>query len=103
MPGTPAQRMVVVRDDGGPQDGTIQRRGFGFNVWAESAVVAEQLARMCMGILPTIADGNPIVRAGDLTGPFEIVDDETDLRIVNGVTLAHYYFTARVSVRGTDL
>jgi len=97
------QRMVTVRDDGGPQNGTVQRHGFGFNVWAENGVNAERLARMCMGILPTLADGAPIVRVSDMTGPFEVVDESTDKLTVDGDTLHHYYFACQVTSRGTDL
>jgi len=96
-------RMVTVRDDGGPQNGPVQRHGFGFNVWAENGVAAERLARMCMGILPTLADGAPVVRVSDLTGPFEVVDESSDKLTVDGDTLHHYYFACQVTSRGSDL
>lgn len=101
--GSRIARMVTVRDDGGPQNGPTQSHGFGFNVYAESSVVAEKLARMCMGLLPTLADGAPVTRVSNLSGPFEIVDDATDLLTVGTTTLAHYYFSAQVASRGTDL
>lgn len=97
------RRMVTVRDDGGPQDQVIQRRGFGFNVWAENSVAAEKLARMCMALLPGFADGSPIVRVAGLSGPFEVQDEGTDLMSVDGVTLSHFYFSAQVWSRGADL
>lgn len=97
------QRMVTVRSDGGPQVGVVQRHRYGFNVWAESPVNAEKLARMCMGLLPALADGSPVVRVTDLSGPFEIIDDASDLLIVGGKTLTHYYFSAQVWSRGSDL
>lgn len=105
LPSAPerVKRMVTIRDDGGPQDGTIQRHGYGFNVWAESSTKAEMLARLCMGILPTLADGAPIVRVSSLTGPFEVIDSGKDLMVVDGKTLSHYYFACQVSSRGTDL
>jgi hypothetical protein len=96
-------RMVTVRDDGGPQDDMIQRRSFGFNVWAETSVDAEKLARMCMGILPTLADGSPIVGVSNLSGPFEVIDQGTDLYAVGTTTLSHYYFSAQIASRGGDL
>lgn len=101
--GSRTQRMVTVRNDGGPQDGPIQKHGYGFNVWAETAVNAEKLARLCMGILPTLADGAPIVRVGNLSGPFEVVDETSDLVVVGGITLHHYFFSAQVWSRGSDL
>lgn len=96
-------RMVTVRFDGGPQDGPLQSNGFGFNVWAETSVNAEKLARMCMGVLPAIANGAPVVRVAGFTGPFEITDETTDLLTVDGVTLSHFYFACQVTSRGTDL
>jgi hypothetical protein len=103
LPATKQLRMVTVRDDGGPQDDTVQRHGYGFNVWAESSVIAEKIARMCMGLLPTLADGAPIVRVSNLSGPFEIVDEATDRAVVGTTTLSHYYFSAQVASRGGDL
>lgn len=103
LPDAKQARMVTVRADGGPQEDMIQRHGYGFNVWAESSVNAEKIARMCMGILPTLADGTPIVRVANLSGPFEVIDDGTDLLVVGSTTLSHYYFSAQVWSRGADL
>lgn len=103
LPATKQSRMVTVRDDGGPQDDFVQRHGYGFNVWAETSVNAEKIARMCMGILPTLADGSPIVQVSNLSGPFEVIDDATDLLVVGSTTLSHYYFSAQVASRGGDL
>jgi hypothetical protein len=103
LPYTKVPRMVTVRDDGGPTETTLERRQLGFNVWAESALNAELLARLLMAGLRTLPDGNPITAVDSMTGPFEIVDDQTDLLVVGSTTLSHYYFTARVSVRGADL
>lgn len=97
------KRMVTVRDDGGPQVGPVQQHGFGFNVWAEDSVISEKLARMCMAVLPSLADGSPIVRVGSLSGPFEVVDEATDLVVVGGDTLRHFYFSAQVWSRGGGL
>lgn len=97
------QRMVTVRDDGGPTVGVVQRHGYGFNVWAETSVNAERLARMCMALLPALVDGSPVVRVTGLSGPFEILDEGTDLLSVGGRTLSHYYFSAQVWSRGADL
>lgn len=95
--------MVTVRHDGGPQDGPLQRHGYGFNVWAESSVKAELLARLCMAILPSLADGKPIVRFSSFSGPRDPLDRESDLFVVNGKTLSHFYFSCQVASRGTDL
>ena len=97
------KRMVTVRDDSGPDDGVLKRHRYGFNVWAESSVNAEKLALMCMGILRTMPDGQPITSVTELSGPFEVVDETTDILTVDGVTLYHYYFTGVVAVRGSNL
>ncbi len=96
-------RMVTVRDDGGPQVGVQERRQLGFNVWAESTVNGELLARLLMAGVQSLPDGDPITFVDEVNGPFEVVDTQSDLLVVSGVTLAHYFFTARVSARGTDL
>lgn len=103
MPATRRSRMVTVRADGGPQEDMVQKHGYGFNVWAESSVVAEKLSRMCMGLLPTLADGAPITRVTSLSGPFEVIDQGTDLLVVGSTTLSHYYFSAQVWSRPADL
>lgn len=97
------KRMVTVRDDSGPDDGALKRHRFGFNVWAESSVNAEKLALMCMAIVRTLPDGQPITSVTDLSGPFEVLDDSTDILSVDGVTLHHFYFSGVVSVRGMNL
>jgi hypothetical protein len=101
--GRRTERMVIVRDDGGPQVGFVQQHGFGFNAYAEDADTAEKIARMCMALLPTLANGSPIVRVGNLSGPFRIRDESTEKVIVGDVTLAQFYFTAQVWSRGADL
>lgn len=93
-------RRVSVRDDSGPDDGPVARRRYGVNVWAESSVVAENLAILLMAISRNMADGAPIVAVDTLSGPFEI-DDDTP--ITQGTTqLAHYYFTFRLTTRGAN-
>jgi hypothetical protein len=103
LPVTKQARMVTVRDDGGPTESVLERRQLGFNVWAESPVNAELLARLAMAGLRTLPDGDPVTAVDDMSGPFEITDKQTDLLVVGSSTLTHYFFTARVSVRGSDL
>lgn len=102
-PSAPSLRMVTVRDDGGPTDGPIQRHGYGFNVWAETSTNAELLARMCMALIANLPDGAPIVQVSNMTGPFEVLDEGTDLLTVGTTTLSHFYFAAQISARGADL
>lgn len=101
--GERSKRMVTVRDDGGPVEGVQSRRRLGFNVWAESSVKAERLALICMGLVGSMADGSPVTAVDSVSGPFEVLEASKDLLTVDGDTLAHYYFSARVSVRGSDL
>ena len=103
LPATKTARMVTVRDDGGPTEGTLERRQLGFNVWAESRLNAELLARLLMGGLRTLPDGDPITSTANFSGPFKVTDEQTDLVVVGSTTLSHFFFTARVSVRGADL
>lgn len=101
--GERAVRMVTVRDDGGVSESVQSRRRLLFNVWAESSVRAERLALLCMALVGAMPDGAPITFVDEVNGPFEVLDASKDLLTVDGETLTHYSFTARVSVRGTDL
>jgi hypothetical protein len=101
LPATKVRRMVTVADNSGPDDGPQTRRRHGVNVWAESAVTAEALALLCMAILRSSADGKPITLIDELSGPFEVDDDPK--YVVDVDTLVHYFFTFRVTARGSDL
>lgn len=102
LPEVKKLRMVTVRDDSGPDDGSQSRRRFGCNVWAESPTVAEDLALLCMAVVRGVADGKPVTLVDQMSGPFEVIDETTDLYSVGGKTLSHYYFSGRVSVRGSS-
>lgn len=94
------QRMITVRDDSGPDDGTQTRRRYGINVWAESPVAAEQLALLTMAVCRNMADGQPITLVDQVSGPIEI--DETTPLLAGTVLLFHYYFTFRLTARGAN-
>lgn len=100
LPATKVRRMVTVRDDSGPDDGTQTRRRHGVNVWAENAVNAELLALYCMALMRSCADGKPITLVDQLSGPFKVPDDPA--YVVGSDTLSHYFFTCRVSARGSN-
>jgi len=100
LPATKTARMVTVRDDSGPDDGVQSRRRYGFNVWADSSVDAENLALLCMAILRNAADGKPITLVDQLSGPYKVPTDAP--YAVNGKSLTNYFFTCRVSVRGSN-
>jgi hypothetical protein len=97
IPDPKTARMVTVRDDAGPQDEVQERRRQGINVWAAPDEV-EQLARKCMHIFRVHRGGG--IHLDQFSGPFEI-PDETPY-VVDGIVLAHFYFTCRASVKGTQ-
>lgn len=99
LPATKTVRMVTVRDDSGPDDGVQTRRRQGVNVWAEDAVTAENFALHLMAVARNLPNGAPVTATDQFTGPFKI-DDETPI-IVNAKPLEHYYFTFRLSARGS--
>lgn len=101
LPATKTARMVTVRDDSGPDDGVQTRRRYGFNVWAATSLDAENLALLVMAIVRGCADGKPITLVDQMAGPY-IVDDDPAY-VVGSANLTHYFFTCRVSARGTDL
>lgn len=96
------QRMVTVRDDSGPDDGVQTRRRQGVNVWAETSVNAEKLALFLMAAARAMPDGEPVTATDSFTGPFEVVDDASDLLTVSNTTLSHFFFSFRLTARGTD-
>lgn len=99
LPAAKTIRMVTVRDDSGPDDGAQTRRRQGVNVWAEDSVTAENLALLLMAIARNMPNGQPITATDQFSGPFRI-DDETPV-VVASKPLEHYYFTFRLSARGS--
>jgi hypothetical protein len=97
IPDPKTARMVTVRDDSGPQDLVQERRRQGINCWAAPGEV-ERFARACMRIFRVHRGGG--IHLDQFSGPFE-VSDETPY-VVDGVELAHFYFTCRASVKGTQ-
>lgn len=100
LPSVRAARMVTVRNDSGPTESTQSRRRYGFNVWADDSADAEKLALLAMAIVSKLPDGRPITVVDSVSGPFEI-DDDPQMTVGNK-NLSHFYFTARISVRGVD-
>lgn len=95
--------MTTVRDDSGPDDGPLSRRRHGVNLWGTDVAALEQRALRAMAICRSLADGKPIVATDQFSGPFEVDDqDEDRLALAGGARLFHYFFTFRVSVRGTN-
>lgn len=94
------RRMITVRNDSGPVESVQSRRRYGFNVWADSSVDAENLAYDAMAVLQVAANGNPITLVDQISGPYEI-DDDPQMTVGNK-NLFHFYWTARVTVRATS-
>lgn len=81
VPAERRTRMVIVRDDGGPDRAVVlSDRVLSVRVWAESDQVAADLARMVKALLVASATGHTIASARGLGGPYELTD-ETGLPI----------------------
>jgi hypothetical protein len=100
LPDAKSGRMITVRDDSGSDDGTQTRRRAGVNVWAEDAPTAELLALLSMAILRNSADGKPITSTDSFSGPAKVYDSPP--YEVGGRPLAHYFFSFRLTARGSD-
>lgn len=100
LPATHTRRMITVRNDSGPVEGSISRRRYGINVWADTSADAENLALNSMTALRLIPGTSGIVATDQFSGPYEIEDEPAFS--VAGKILTHFYFTFRVSVRGTQ-
>jgi len=94
------KRMVTVADNSGPDDVTQTRRRYGVNVWAETAVIAEQMALLAMAGLRACPDGKPITATDSFSGPSR-VDDDPPMAVSN-VNLSHYFFVFRLTARGSN-
>lgn len=85
---------VWVRRDGGPQlDIVREAPRLGINVFAPTKKRAGDLARIVSAILRAGADGNPVTRATQPTGPTPIPD----------ATGPRLYLVVELNVRGTHL
>jgi hypothetical protein len=98
--------MVTLRNDSGPVEMSRSIRRYGVNLWCDNSVDGEAPSLDCerfaldaMSVLQTVADGAPIARLYNFSGPYE-VDDEMPY-VVAGKQLAHFYFAFTALVRGT--
>jgi hypothetical protein len=73
---TRADRMVILRRDGGPRlDAAREAVRLGIRVWATTDQDVNDLARMVRALLWAAADGSPVVRVDDQSGPADVPDD----------------------------
>jgi hypothetical protein len=94
VPAERRNRMVTVRDDGGPVVGDVRAVArLGVNVWGGSQAEASDLANLVSALVGASADGAPVLKA-TTTRPYSVADDAGQ---------AHQYFTAELIVRGTSL
>lgn len=83
-----------VRRDGGPQlDQFREAARVGVNAYAPSEQAVADLARTASAVLRAAADGNPILRVQQTSGPSPIADTSGPRR----------YMTFELWVRGTPL
>ena len=97
LPDTKTARMVTVRDDGGTPRNGLSRRRHGFNVWADSPTDAENLAI-------AVADCcRASFAALEVSDPVEVTDDTDERMSVGGKTMTHYFLSAVLLVRASNL
>lgn len=95
VPSPRLPRMVVVRRDGGPRlDAVRESARLGINVWAGNDQEAANLARLVRALFNAAADGSPVCRVDELSGPSSVADESGQSR---------RFFTIELVVRGTAL
>lgn len=93
------RRMVTVRDDGGAQLGRIQSRRQGVNVWADSAVDAENMSLDLISAYEASPNGNPITRCYGFSSPVKVPTDAPI--VVGGKNLTNFYFAFIADVKAS--
>lgn len=94
VPSPRADRMVVVRRDGGPRLDVIREAArLTVRVWASTEQDATDLTRLVSALLWAAPNGNPVLRVDHLTGSSPVADESRQpLRLT----------TFEVIVRGTE-
>lgn len=88
-----AGRQVVVRRDGGPQDGLFDLPRLTVRVWAGTEQEAGDLARLCRSLLVASPGNGPVVGATSSTGPQGVPDAAGPQK----------FFTVDLKTRGVNL
>lgn len=97
LPDVKTARMVTVRDDGGTGRNGVMGRRHGFNIWADTPVTAENIAI-------AVADCcRASFAALEVTSPLEVTDEDDDVMVVGGKQLTHYFVSAVLRVRASNL
>lgn len=91
-PATMPKQLLTLRDDSGPDELGVSLRSFGVNVWADTSLDAENLARDAAAATLAIPGSVPGLKAvRDVVGPYEIEDDPAFT--FGGKPLTHFYFS----------
>lgn len=73
LPATLADRMVIVRRDGGPRLDVVRERArLSVRVWALTKKDTHDLAALVRAGLEASADGRPVHRVSNLSGPSNV-------------------------------
>jgi len=95
VPQSRRDRMVIVRRDGGPRvTVATEAARLGVRVWGKTEKDVTDLTRLVRALLTNAADGNPVCRVEDLSGPSAVPDE-------SGQPLR--FFTLELTVRGIPL
>ena len=100
-PATMPQRFLSIRDDGGTQDGLHMVNRYGVNVWADSAVDAENICRDAMADLRSLPGMGPFKSTRTFFGPVEVEDDPA--LTFGTVPMSHFYFSFAAVLKGTQV
>jgi len=90
---TKQARQVVVRRDGGRQDGLFDFPRLTVRVWADDEQDAADLSRLVRALLMVAPGDGPCVRVESTTGPQGLPGDSQPQK----------FFTVDVKMRGVDL
>lgn len=84
VPANRRERMVIVRDDGGPRlkDRVRKSTRVSVRVWAETEKAATDLVRLVAALYEVGADGRDVVRVRAVGGPYRANDGTGPQRLV---------------------
>lgn len=93
VPNPRRERMVTVRDDGGPRLDVVRKAArIGVNVWATTDQEVNDLARLVEALLYAAPDGNPVSKVS-VTSPLPVADESGQPR---------RYLTAELTLKGSN-
>lgn len=75
VPNPRADRMVIVRRDGGTSNGLRDQARLSVRCWAENDEDATDLARLIAALLWVAPDGDPVLMVRQQSGPTPVPDD----------------------------